>query len=250
MGTRDWCYIEVGGSGSQTAVRGPSGDFAFSAGVAPIPGRQIALACPGVVAGGRVRYATNLGWPADADPGLALGIGPIALVANDAVAAALGESALRAGDAPAVALRYVALGTGVGSARVDGGVARDLDLGHRPMGGTRRCAGCGAVGCLDTLLAARWLPPMLGPDDLACIARTLAAALRATEHGTGTPLVLGGGIARRYPMLVALLAARRPYPVWPSRAPAAAKSAAYAGLEVLARRRAAPPAPGRSPCPT
>jgi len=91
---------------------------------------------------------------------------------------------------------------------------------------------------------------MLGPDDLACIARTLAAALRATEHGTGTPLVLGGGIARRYPMLVALLAARRPYPVWPSRAPAAAKSAAYAGLEVLARRRAAPPAPGRSPCPT
>ncbi len=53
------------------------------------------------------------------------------------------------------------------------------------------------------------------------------------------PLVLGGGIMRRYPAIATLLNDLIPHPTERTAAPAEAKSAAYAGLEYLTRLRAA-----------
>ncbi len=158
METAPWLFVEVGGSSIQTAQRDPAGRFWFTPGLVRDPGRPIALACPGLIRDGRVLYATNLGWPDEAEPGRELGVGGIGLVVNDAEAAAVGESVLRAGDAPTLDLLYVTLGTGVGSARVCDGAASYLDLAHRHVGGTNYCAGCRSVGCLNSLLESRRLP--------------------------------------------------------------------------------------------
>ena len=243
METAPWLFVEVGGSSIQTAQRDPAGRFWFTPGLVRDPGRPIALACPGLIRDGRVLYATNLGWPDEAEPGRELGVGGIGLVVNDAEAAAVGESVLRAGDAPTLDLLYVTLGTGVGSARVCDGAASYLDLAHRHVGGTNYCAGCRSVGCLNSLLESRRLPHRLTDGDQAFVAQALAAALAALAPGEGVPLVLGGGIARRYPAIAALLDRLVPNPTALTRAPAEAKSAAYAGLDYLARQRSASATP-------
>jgi len=237
--TDPWLFVEVGGSSIQTAQRDLAGRFWFAPGLVRDPGRPIALACPGLIRDGRVRYATNLGWPDEADPGRELGVEGIALVMNDAEAAAVGESVLRTGDAPTLDLLYVTLGTGVGSARVRDGVASYLDLAHRHVGGTNYCAGCRSVGCLNSLLESRRLPPHLTDEDQAFVARTLAAALVDLAPDQDAPLVLGGGIARRYAAIAARLDHLVPNPTTLTRAPAEAKSTAYAGLDYLSRRPAA-----------
>ncbi len=234
-----WLFVELGGSSTQTVQHDASGRFWFSPGLVREPGRPVALACPGLIRDGRVLYATNLGWPDDADPARELGLESVAIVENDAVAAGLGESILRSGERPPLDLLYVTLGTGVGSAQVIDGVASDLDLGHRYVGGDAYCIGCRAVGCLNAYLCSQHLPATLGADDQAFVARMLAAALREMGVDERLPLVLGGGIARRYPAIIALLDALVPNPTEPTAAPAVATSAAYAGLEYLSRRRSA-----------
>jgi len=214
--------------------RDAAGRFWFTPGLIHEPGRPIALACPGLIRDGRVLYATNLGWPDDADPAHELGVERIAIVENDAVAAGLGESVLRSGARSPIDLLYVTLGTGVGSARVVGGVASDLDLGHRYVGGDVYCTGCRNVGCVNAYLCAPHLPAALGADDQAFVARTLARALRAMAVDERLPLVLGGGIPRRYPAIATLLNDLIPNPTERTAAPAEAKSAAYAGLQYLA----------------
>ena len=178
-------------------------------------------------------YATNLGWPDDADPGEQLGLDHVDLVVNDAVAAALGESVLRGRGRPEQELIYVSLGTGVGSAYVAGGVASEVDLGHHFIGGTAFCDGCRSAGCLNSELAARRLPPWLEAEDQTRVARTLASALVAVASDAGALVIVGGGIARRYPGIVATLDRLVPNVVQPTSAPAGAKSAAYAGLDYL-----------------
>jgi len=231
-----WLLVELGGSSTQTVQRDAAGRFWFTPGLARAPGRPIALACPGLIRDGRVLYATNLGWPDDADPAHELGVERIAIVENDAVAAGLGEAVLRSGAWPPIDLLYVTLGTGVGSARVIDGVASDLDLGHRHVGGDVYCTGCRAVGCVNAYLCAQHLPAALSAADQAFVARTLAGALRDMAVDERLPLVLGGGIPRRYPAIVTLLADLIPNPTERTAAPAEAKSAAYAGLEYLTRR--------------
>ncbi len=236
---KSWLLVELGGSTTQTVQRDEAGRFWFTPGLVREPGRPIALACPGLIRDGRVLYATNLGWPDDANPAHELGVERIAIVENDAVAAGLGESVLRSRGQSLVDLLYVTLGTGVGSARVSGGRASDLDLGHHHVGGKAYCSGCRNVGCLNAYLRAHHLPATLSTDDQAFVARTLAGALRDMEVDERLPLVLGGGIARRYPAIAMLLADLISNPAARTAVPIEAKSAAYAGLDYLARHYAA-----------
>lgn len=232
-----WLFVELGGSSAQTAQRDGAGRFWFSPGVVRQLGRPVALACPGIVRDGRVLYATNLGWPDEADPARELGLDRVSLVVNDAIAAALGESVLRTGENPGVDLIYVSLGTGVGSARVTGGIASDLDLGHRSVGGQKYCEGCRTTGCLNSELSAKSLPEPLSVDDQDFVARLLASALAAVVPEERALVVLGGGIARRYPLIAQRVDRLARNPVDVTIAPAEAKSAAYAGLDLLCRLR-------------
>ncbi len=236
---KPWLLVELGGSSTQTVQRDAVGRFWFTPGLVREPGRPVALACPGVIRNGRVLYATNLGWPDDADPARELGLEQIAIVRNDAVAAGLGESVLRSGERTPIDLLYVTLGTGVGSAQVIDGVANDLDLGHHHIGGDAYCTGCRSVGCLNAYLCAQHLPATLSTDDQVFVAHTLGGALRDMALDENLPLVVGGGIIRRYPAIATLLNDLIPQPTERTAAPAEAKSAAYAGLEYLTRLRAA-----------
>jgi predicted NBD/HSP70 family sugar kinase len=227
-----WLFVEIGGSSAQTAQRDTAGRFWFTPGIVRAADRPVALACPGIIRGDRVLYATNLGWPDDADPAHELGLARLALVVNDAEAAALGESLLRAGDRPALDLVYVTLGTGLGIIRVAGGIAIDPDLAHARVGGLY-CTGCRNTGCLNALLCSPNLPNPLAEQDQEFIARTLATALRQAAIEANVLLVVGGGMARRYPGIASRLADLMPNPVEGSAAPFEAKSAAYAGLAHL-----------------
>ena len=195
----------------------------------------MALACPGLIREVHVLYATNLGWPDDADPAHELRLQSVAILENDARAAGLGESVLRSGETPALDLIYVNLGTGVGDAQVINGVVSHLDLAHHHVGGDLYCAGCRAVGCLNAYLCSQNLPTMLTVEDCAFVAHTLASALKDMCVDERMPLVLGGGIARRYPIIAAILDDLIPNPTELTAAPAEAKSAAYVGLDYLSR---------------
>jgi hypothetical protein len=85
-------------------------------------------------------------------------------------------------------------------------------------------------------VASRGLPTMLTAENCAYVARTLASALKDMSVDERMPLVLGGGIARRYPIIVAILAGLIPNPTELTAAPAEAKSAAYVGLDYLSRQ--------------
>lgn len=230
---RQWRFVELGGSSAQTSFRDVQGYFWFVPGVVVGDATAIALACPGVVHDGRVRYATHLGWPDEADPRHELGIEHIQLVVNDAEAAALGEALLRQ-TSYLPNLLYITLGTGIGSAVVINGVARDADIGHAYVSGTKYCRGCRSVGCLNSELAAAALPPVLTKADQTFVVEKIALALRVRAVDVRLPIVLGGGIARRYAELVPYLAHQWLAPVEASAAPPEAKSAAYLGLEYLA----------------
>jgi hypothetical protein len=67
------------------------------------------------------------------------------------------------------------------------------------------------------------------------VARTLASTLKDMSVDERMLLVLGGGIARRYPALASILDSLIPNPTELTVAPAEATSAAYAGLDYLSR---------------
>ena len=231
-----WRYIELGGSSAQTVVRDHAGRFWFTPGIIHDTTSRIALACPGLIQNGRVLYATNLGWPDAAEPAQQLGIADLRIVVNDAEAAALGESVLRSTALPPQDLLYIALGTGVGSAIVSNHQARYYDIGHCQIGGTKYCAGCRSIGCLNAELEARALPTELSPEDQQFVAQTLARALEMNPVDQQVRIILSGGIIRRYPTIIAKLARLVPYHIEGTAAPPEAKSAAYAGLDYLANQ--------------
>jgi hypothetical protein len=88
---------------------------------------------------------------------------------------------------------------------------------------------------LNAYLCSQHLPAILSADDQAFVAHTLAGALRDMALGEHLPVVLGGGIVRRYPAIAAILNDLSPNPVERTIAATEAKSAAYAGLQYLAR---------------
>ena len=233
---RPLACIEVGGGGIQTVLFDNGSEPRLVEGAQQPNGYALAFAVPGIIADGVVRLASNLGWR-DTDPVQELRLaGPARLVVNDAEAAALGEAALR-GDHGLKRLVYLCVGTGVGGAVVSNGeVIRANLFGHNARGhghefGDLVCR-CERRGCLETVAAGWALPDPLTDRDIAAVGRRLAMAIGQHELcGQGT-VVIGGGIARRYPSLVERIASHLPSrDVEGSLAPPAAKSAAAWGLQ-------------------
>jgi predicted NBD/HSP70 family sugar kinase len=191
--------IEIGGSSIETVTFADDGTIVRVEGAQCAEGAALAIATPGIVADNRVVAASNLGW-FDVDPAAALELGtPAALVLNDAEAAALGELALRAESDDVV---YVSLGTGVGGAVIVGGeLVGDNLFGHAAGHSDMHCV-CGRVGCLETVAAGWALPSPLTDDALDGAALALALAIEREPLATPDLVVVGGGIARRYPELV------------------------------------------------
>lgn len=227
--------VEVGGSGVETVAFNVDGSVARRDGAFRPPGSRLAIATPGLIADGRVLAASNLDWW-DVDPAEQLGLGASAeLVLNDAEAAALGEVALR-GNPEADAV-FICVGTGVGAAVVIGGeVAGANLLGHIDGFSDRSCT-CGKVGCLETVAAGWALPTPLTDADIDAVAAALAAGLDREPLAAPRLVVLGGGIAQKYPSLRDRLALCTPDRVVEnSAAPAGYKSASAWGLRhALAR---------------
>jgi predicted NBD/HSP70 family sugar kinase len=219
--------IEVGASGCQSTIV-DGDDVQRVDGPVAAADLPLLLAVPGLIDGTRVVAASNLGWY-DVDPVEALGLsGAATLLLGDAEAAALGEYALRGARADLV---FVGLGTGVGGAVVRDGAVVDNLLGHLTGFGDRTCR-CTQTGCLETVAGGWALPARLSSADVRDVAAAVADAV-ATEPLTADLdlVVLAGGIARRHPELVDLLAAELPgRRVSPTAAPADAKSAAAWGL--------------------
>ncbi len=231
--------VEVGGGSIQT-VFFDNGSVRMLDGAHHPEDATLAIAVPGIIGEGIVTEATNLGWR-NTDPVEALGLrGPATFVANDAEAAALGEAALR--DGPP-ALVYIGIGTGIGGAVVrDGEVVRANLFGHNAAGyghafGTTRCR-CGRVGCLETVAAGWALPDPIDVAHFAHLASCVASAIDRLDIASEGIVVIGGGIGRRYPVLIDLVAARLHRDVQPTAAPDDAKSAAAWGLRfALGRKR-------------
>jgi predicted NBD/HSP70 family sugar kinase len=203
-------------------------------------GSALAIATPGIVEGSRVVAASNLGW-LDVDPAEALGLdGPADLVLNDAEAAALGELALRDLTDDIV---FVSLGTGVGGAVVlDGTIVANNLFGHCRGFSDMPCV-CGRRGCLETIAAGWALPAPLTDRDRDHVARAVAAAIDIEPIATGPLVVVGGGLAARYPDLVMRIADRSPLRVVePSAAPQGFKSASAWGSRAMVDRAASAPA--------
>lgn len=242
--TRLTC-VEVGGGSIQSILfDGPRThirDGAHLAGDGPL-----LIASPGLIRGRRVLAASNLQW-FDVDPAVELGLdAPVDVLLNDAHAAALGEFALRGATS---GLTFVGLGTGVGAAVVahsEGTAAwivTKAELGHITGFGTRVCT-CGRTGCLESVAAGWALPDPLNAADEGALIEALAQGLRSFIPSPSEPslIVLGGGLARRYPSLVTALATALPgQRVEPSAAPAGAKSAAAWGLRYAFEHSVASP---------
>lgn len=229
--------VEVGGSGSETVLFHLDGSVERCDGAHRPAGARLAIACPGIIGdNGRILGASNLNWY-DVDPAEALGIaGPAELVLNDAEAAALGEVALRDGNPDAV---FICVGTGVGAAVViDSDVTAANLLGH--IGGfSDTVCSCGQVGCLETVAAGWALPDPLTANDIDAVAAAIASALDREPVASPRLVVLGGGIARRYPSLRDRLAEHTPdRTIENSAAPAGFKSASAWGLRHALERAA------------
>ncbi len=226
--------VEVGGSGIQTAIfEAETPRFVDS--VAVPTDAVVGVAVPGFVAEGLV-VRSSVFEGAHVDPVEHLGIDAvIRLVCNDAEAAAVGEWVLR--DRHDDALVYVGLGSGVGGAVAIEGHATVTNLfGHQPGFGLARCT-CGAIGCLETVAAGWALPDRLGRSELHAAARAIGRAIREEQQAHRGVVVVGGGIARRHPAVVDLVAAELPdRQVVGSSAPTRAKSAAAFGLREMIER--------------
>lgn len=229
--------VEVGGSGSETVLFNIDGSVERHEGALRPVGARLAIACPGIIGeDGRVLGASNLNWW-DVDPAEALGIaGPAELVLNDAEAAALGEVALRYGNPDVV---FIGVGTGVGAAVVINSavVAANL-LGHIGGFSDKACT-CTQIGCLETVAAGWALPDPLTTNDIDAVASAIAAALDRESIASPRLVVLGGGLARRYPSLCERLAEHAPdRRIENSAAPAGYKSASAWGLRHALERAA------------
>jgi predicted NBD/HSP70 family sugar kinase len=232
---RPLACVEVGGGGIQTVLFDNGSEPRLVEGAQQPDGYALAFAVPGIIANGVVRLASNLGWR-DIDPVEAFKLeGPADLVVNDAEAAALGEAALR-GERGLKRLVYLCIGTGVGGAVVSNGeVIRANLFGHNARGhghefGKLPCR-CERRGCLETVAAGWALPDPLSDQDIAAVGRRLAMAIGQHELCSRGTVVIGGGIARRYPALLERIASHLPSrDVERSLAPPEAKSAAAWGL--------------------
>jgi predicted NBD/HSP70 family sugar kinase len=226
--------VEIGASNVQTVLFEGDGSYRIVEGAHQPKGFELAIAVPGLIVDGIVSESSNLGWK-EVNPVEALGLaGPAKVVVNDAEAAALGEWVLRSteGFGPLV---YLGLGTGIGGAVVDGGEVLAGNLfGHMAGFSSARCP-CGRMGCLETVAAGWSLPHPIDDEQLARASSALATGITSEPLASGVPLVvIGGGIARRYPRLLDMTRAHlNGLVVEPTQSPPDAKSAAAWGLSYL-----------------
>jgi predicted NBD/HSP70 family sugar kinase len=132
-----------------------------------LPARKflcVLLSVPGIVdeASGRILFSPNIHWSEDIDlPAIVRRVWdvPVLLVQEERVLA-LGH---HANDPEHDDFLLVDFGDGVGGAIIAGGkpLASPLpisgELGHTPVQGNRRKCGCGATGCMETLVSTRGL---------------------------------------------------------------------------------------------
>jgi predicted NBD/HSP70 family sugar kinase len=152
----------------------------------------IILCVPGIVdeAAGRVLFSPNLHWtervllPATLHERWAL---PIVMI-QELRALALGHKVVKGEDEDFLA---VDLGEGVGSAAIVGGRLYASqspvsgELGHTPVHGNRRSCGCGAIGCIETLISRRGL--LRSWTEAETGARPTLEALRSRIQQHGIP---------------------------------------------------------------
>jgi predicted NBD/HSP70 family sugar kinase len=146
---------------------------------------------------------------------------------NDADAAALGEWVLR--DRPTGTLLYISMGTGIGATSIQNGAIVPIEFGHLTAFGPKRCGGCGRVGCLDAQIGGHALPTPLDRAVIAMVTDVLCAAVSQQDFVMDR-IVIGGGLARRYPEIVSGLIQRIGRTIEVSAAPREFKSAAPIGL--------------------
>lgn len=132
--------------------------------ILPRKPEAVLVSMPGVIdeAEGRVLLSPNLGWAEGIDLPKLLGpaLGAPVHVIQEIRCLAMGHRAI---EPDAENFLMVDFGTGVGSAAMVGGsvyrgpLALSGELGHTPVpGNTLRC-GCGATGCLETLVSRKAL---------------------------------------------------------------------------------------------
>ncbi len=237
--------VEVGGGSVETVLLGPGPEVRRVAGLDVPDDLPLLIAVPGIVEGDRVVAASNLDWW-DVDPAQVLGLArPAVVVCNDGEAAALGESALRPGNPDLV---FLGLGTGVAGAVVIDGRATANLFAHTGSFGDSPCR-CSRTGCLETVAGGWALPEPLTDAQLRATATALARAVEGEPLAVPRLVVLAGGMTRRYPQLVDLLAAALPgRTVVPTAAPGT-KSAAAWGLRHLLLSRSTEPQTPRPPDP-
>ena len=131
--------------------------------------RCVVLSVPGVVdeAAGRILFSPNIHWSEGVDlPALVQRVWEVpVLLVQEERALALGHHRHQPAHEDFLLLDF---GDGVGGAILVGGkpFAGPLpisgELGHTPVPGNRRKCGCGATGCMETLLSTRGLLQSFG----------------------------------------------------------------------------------------
>lgn len=240
LSSRSVACVEVGASNIQTALFEDGGSHRLLRGAHQPAGFDLAIAVPGLIQDGIVTESSNLGWT-NVDPVAALGLlGPASVIVNDAEAAALGEAVLRGGSGLDRVV-YLGLGTGIGGAVIEAGQILAGNLFGHMAGFSSAVCSCGGTGCLETVAAGWSLPNPLDDEAVARASAALATAVMSEPLASEGPLlVIGGGIARRYPRIVEMTGAHlNGLGVEPTQAPPEAKSAAAWGLSYLLSNLAA-----------
>jgi predicted NBD/HSP70 family sugar kinase len=126
--------------------------------------RGVVASVPGIVdeGAGRVLFSPNLHWTEGEDwPALLRAVwGVPAVLVQEERALALGHQSQAGADGDFLLVDF---GDGVGGAMVVGGrlytspLPLSGELGHTPVIGNRRRCGCGAVGCVESLVSQRGL---------------------------------------------------------------------------------------------
>jgi predicted NBD/HSP70 family sugar kinase len=155
-------YFPAGGSNPGRAWGQALRSFAAKVRASDI--RCVVLSVPGVVdeSARRILFSPNVHWSEGADlPALVQRVWPVpVLLVQEERALALGHHRQQPGHEDFLLVDF---GDGVGGAILVGGkpFAGPLpisgELGHTPVPGNLRKCGCGAIGCVETLVSARAL---------------------------------------------------------------------------------------------
>jgi predicted NBD/HSP70 family sugar kinase len=150
----------------------------------------VLVSVPGIVDenNGRVLFSPNLHWTESANLTEILQSiwnAPVILMQEER-ALALGHQALHPGSD---GFLLVDFGEGVGGTIVIGGklytnpLPLSGELGHTPIRGNKRPCGCGAVGCLETLISTRGLLQSFEENSKASQGTLIELAKQISEHG-------------------------------------------------------------------